>query len=149
MVLAGMAFASRYSIAIDPQVLRCIPEYTIYLIDHHDKNPVKDKLYAFKSKDLSPIYEEGTEMLKYLRAGPGDVVEVRSNDQVFINGKAGVMGLKLAEEKLGQPASNFHGKTTLGEDQYWFLGTSVESFDSRYWGAVKRENIVGRAYPLF
>ncbi|MBO0160281.1 S26 family signal peptidase, partial [Vibrio parahaemolyticus] len=26
---------------------------------------------------------------------------------------------------------------------------SISSFDSRYWGAVKDEQIIGRAYPLF
>ncbi|WP_341848759.1 S26 family signal peptidase [Vibrio parahaemolyticus] len=25
----------------------------------------------------------------------------------------------------------------------------MSSFDSRYWGAVKDEQIIGRAYPLF
>jgi len=149
ILLAGTAFASRYSIVGDPQEVRCIPGYTVYLLDRKNTTPVRGELYAFKSKDLSPIYGKGTEMLKYLRAIPGDVVEVRENNQVFINGKPSVMGLGLAEEKLGQPANNFYGKTTLGENQYWFLGTSPESFDSRYWGAVTGESIVGRAYPLF
>ncbi|MCG7878828.1 MAG: signal peptidase I [Candidatus Thiodiazotropha endolucinida] len=149
MVLAGMAFASRYSIVGDPQEVRCIPDYTVYLVDKKDTELKRGQLYMFLSKDLSPIYEEGTEMLKYLRAVPGDEVEIRDNDQIFINGEASEWGLGLAQEKLGQPSSNFHGKTKLGDDQYWFLGTSPKSFDSRYWGAVKRENIIGRAYPLF
>lgn len=88
-------------------------------------------------------------MLKYMRGMPGDTVEVRKNDQVFINGEASEHGLLLAGEKLGQPASKFYGKATLKEDEYWFLGTSPRSFDSRYWGAVTRDQIIGRAYPLF
>lgn len=149
MVLAGMAFASRYAIMGDPQEERCIPGYTVYLVDKKDTQLERGQLYLFLSKDLSPIYEKGTKMLKYLRAVPGDDVEIRDNDQIFINGKASEWGLPLAEEKLGQPSSNFHGKTKLGDDQYWFMGTSPKSFDSRYWGAVKREDIIGRAIPIF
>ena len=149
LVLLGMFIGARYRIVGDPQTIRCIPGYTVYLVDLQDRELVRGKLYMFRSKNLAPIYAEGTKMLKYLRGMPGDFIEVRSNDQVFINGVASEAGLSLAEEKLGRPASSFHGKATLGADDYWFLGTSPLSFDSRYWGAVKRESIVGRAYPIF
>lgn len=149
MVLGWLSFASRYTIVGDPQELRCIPGYTVYLVDKKDTELKRGQLYMFLSKDLRPIYDEGTKMLKYLRAVPGDDVEIRDNDQIFINGEASEWGLSLAPQKLGQPSSNFHGRTKLRDGQYWFLGTSPQSFDSRYWGAVKRENIIGRAYPLF
>lgn len=149
LFLAGVSFASRFMIVGDPQEERCIPGYTVYLIDKNDVELERGKLYMFHSKDLSPIYKEGTNMLKYLRGMPGDLVEVRENNQVFINEKAGEYGLDLAEEKLGRAASTFHGKSVLGTNQYWFLGTSTRSFDSRYWGSVANESIVGRAYPLF
>lgn len=149
MLLFGMYFGSRYRIVGDPQTVRCIPGYTVYLLDLEDKELVRGGLYVFRSKNLEPIYAEGTHLLKYLRGLPGDLIEVRSNDQVFINDKASEAGLSLAQEKLRRPASSFYGKVVLGKDELWFLGTSPLSFDSRYWGAVKRENIVGRAYPIF
>jgi len=148
IIVTFIAFASRFSIAIDPQLVRCIPGYTIYLVDRRNTELVRGNLYMFFSKNLSPIYEEGTRMLKYLRALPGDEIEIRSNDQIFINGNASEWGLSLAAKKLGRSASDYHGKLTLVDNQYWFLGTSTGSFDSRYWGSVKRENIIGRAYPL-
>lgn len=145
----GAAFSARFVIAGDPQTIRCIPGYDVYLVDKFDREPERGGLFVFLSKDLSPVYGEGTKMLKYMRGMPGDTVEVRSNDQVFINDLASEYGLVLATEKLGLPASKFYGKTTLKENEYWFLGTSPRSFDSRYWGAVTRDQIVGRAYPLF
>ncbi|MDX7527058.1 S26 family signal peptidase, partial [Enterobacter hormaechei] len=33
--------------------------------------------------------------------------------------------------------------------EYWFSGEAATSFDSRYWNSVKREQIVGRAWPLW
>ncbi len=149
MLVAGTTFFSRFSIAIDPQQERCIPGYRVYLVDHQDQELIRGELYAFRSKDLSPIYDEGTEMLKYLKGVPGDRIVINESDQIFINDKPDQWGLSLAEEKLGQPASNFRGNVTLGENQYWFMGTSTKSFDSRYWGTISGEQIIGRAYPIF
>ncbi|HHN45800.1 MAG TPA: hypothetical protein ENN09_00025 [Planctomycetes bacterium] len=39
---------------------------------------------------------------------------------------------------------------TLGGDEYFFLGdNSPSSRDSRYWGAIKRDALVGRAWFIF
>ncbi len=146
---SGIAFASQYSLVFDPQSVRCIPEYRFYIVDRKDTTLVRDQLYMFLSKDLSPIYPEGTKMLKYLRGFPGDTISISAADQIFINGEPKEYGLLLAQTKLGQPAAHFRGDMTLAENQYWFLASSPRSFDSRYWGAVKGERIMGRAYAIF
>lgn len=125
MVLMGLSIIimfnlliARYRIAIDFESIRCIPEYAIYIVDKHDKVPKRNQLYLFKSKNLQPIYPKNTMMLKYLRGLPGDVVTIDQHDDIYI------------------------------DNHYWFLGTSIHSFDSRYWGSVKQSNILGRAYAL-
>ena len=149
LVIAGKLFSARYVIAGDPYKVRCIQEYSMYLIDKKDTKLVRDKLYLFRSKDLSPVYPEGTHILKYLRGIPGDHVEVSTNDQILVNDNVVAYGLVLAQEKLGKPPEAFHGKGVLKPDEFWFMGTSPRSFDSRYWGTVKREDVMGRAYPIF
>jgi conjugal transfer pilin signal peptidase TrbI len=121
----------------------------MYLVHKGATQIERGKLYAFKSKDLSPIYAENTQMLKYLMAIPGDQVEITPDERVLVNGEEVAFGLKHAEEKLGQSVSVFVGKAVLGRDEFWFLGTSADSFDSRYWGSVTKDKIVGRAYGLF
>ncbi len=38
----------------------------------------------------------------------------------------------------------------LGEDQYFVIGDdAVDAYDSRYWGAVPRENIIGRVTRIY
>lgn len=148
LYMCGSLFFTRFSIEIDPQVVKCIPRYSVYLVDHSDQEVQRGKLFAFTSKGLSPIYEDGTRMLKYLKGLPGDEVEI-SGEQVSINGDYVTYGLSLAEDKLGLPKSKFQGKKILPVNQYWFLGTSHKSFDSRYWGGVTNDQIIGRAYPLF
>ncbi len=149
MFLSAAAFFTRFTFAADPQSVRCIPNHSFYLVDKFDTEVERDGLFAFRSKDLKPIYEKGTKMIKFLRAMPGDTVEIDKNNHIYINKQLYATGLMWAQEKLGQPDSYFQGKSTLAENQYWFLGASEKSFDSRYWGAVNHEDIIGRVYPIF
>lgn len=146
---AGHMFAQNYSIGIDPQLERCIPTHRVFLVERKPAESIeRDGIYLFLSKDLSPFYKSGTKMLKHVRGMPGDVVNINTDDQIVVNGKLIDTGLyvagtiKVAKEK-------FQGTQTLKQDEYWFMGTSPRSFDSRYWGPVKRNAIISRAYPIF
>ena len=146
----GMSyFLGRYRIGYDSQIVKCIPGYTLYLIDKKDRIVERDAIYAFSAKGLEPVYANGTQMVKFARGMPNDKVEITPEDyRVLINEHELFQGLPLAH-RLGKDDDFFVGKGTLKEQQYWFFGTSEESFDSRYWGVVHDDQIVGRAYPLF
>ena len=146
--IVGLSFADRYRIVYDPQLERCLPNHSVYLIDLKDKELHRGAIYAFSAKNMEPFYDDGTMMLKVLSGMPGDTVEVNKNQEIVVNGDVKQVGLQLAN-KLNVPVSHFFGKGVLPEKHYWFLGESVSSFDSRYWGSVKDEQIIGRAYPLF
>lgn len=145
--VAGAAFADRYRFGIDKQIEKCIPGYSVYIIDRKDTALKKDAIYAFSARGLDPLYEDGTQMVKYLRGMPGDQVKV-TPDEVLINGAVLGRGLVHAET-LNLTADSFTGEATLKDGNFWFMGTSDLSFDSRYWGTVKNDQILGRAYPLF
>ncbi|WP_283738619.1 S26 family signal peptidase [Alcaligenes faecalis] len=147
MATAGIMFMDRYRIGIDPQIEKCIPGITFYLIDLKDKQLERDGIYVFMAKGLEPLFKEGTQMVKFLRGMPGDTVEVTKDHRVMVAGQELGRGLFLTRE-LEQPVEKFIGKGVLKEGSYWFMGTSDRSFDSRYWGTVKDEQIIGRAYPL-
>lgn len=134
----------------DSQYERCIPEYTYYAreFDKPEKSKLKrNSIYAFYSKDLAPIYEKDTQMIKFLRGMPGDHVKVTS-EGVFINGDLISAGLHHAY-KMNIPEKQFYGEKVLGNNEYWFMGSSDSSFDSRYWGAVTYEQIIAEVHPLF
>ena len=65
-----------------------------------------------------------------------------------VNGTAYADGLLVAYETNVDP-NLFVRETDLGKDQYFMLGQSPRSFDSRYWGTISETQILGRAYPLF
>lgn len=145
---AGTAFASRYRIGYDPQKEKCLPGYSAFLIDLKDQHLERGGIYAFVTRGLTPFYKDGTRMVKILRGMPGDTVEIKAQREVIVNGEVVGEGLYLADA-LHQPESRFYGKAELKEGNYWFMGKSPLSFDSRYWGTVKDDQIIGRAYPLF
>ncbi|MBB3105178.1 S26 family signal peptidase [Azomonas macrocytogenes] len=144
----GMALGSRFRIGVDSQREKCLPSYTFFLIDRADKSLARGHTYAFSARHLQPFFEDGTQMVKILAAMPGDVVEVTADQLVKVNGHEVGKGLPHAE-RLGRTVASFVGKAVLTPQTYWFMGNSPQSFDSRYWGGVNDEQIIGRAYPLF
>lgn len=83
---------------------------------------------------------------------PGEIL-VLDNKGITVKNKENPEGFALSEEYL--PVSEEYGNmtTTLGVDEYFVMGDNRDaSSDSRRWGALKREFIVGkvllRAYPF-
>jgi len=153
-------FMGNYRIGIDFQGERCLPEHKVWLIDLNDQRLVKGATYSFHSKGAAPIYTDGTRMLKILAAVPGDKVAVRVDSehingvevvrepQVLVNDTIVARGL-IHAKRAQVDYRQFAGESVLTEGRYWFLGTSPLSFDSRYWGTVTSEQIIGRAYAIF
>ncbi len=74
---------------------------------------------------------------------PGETVEVRSGT-VYINGEA------LQEPYLQRPDSSNAKLLTLREKGYYVIGDNRRnSNDSRVWGVVPEENIVGRVWLVY
>lgn len=147
--IACYVFFSRYSFAYEPAIVRCLPEYSFFIVDHMDRSPARNALFAFQSKDLRPMFPLDQKMIKIMKGMPGDNIEINAFDQIFINGTPDSQGLMWAKTKLGREPASFRGKVTLKSNEYWMLGTAAVSFDSRYWGSIGAERIIGRAYPLF
>lgn len=98
--------------------------------------------------------EGGRSLIKRVIGLPGETVLLRGQSVTVINEKH-PDGFTLEEPYLDP--KNLEGRndmrTTLGEDEYFVLGDNRRvSADSRIWGTLARENIVGRAfirlYPL-
>lgn len=148
-LVGGSVYAagSRWSIAIDAQENRCLPPYRIWLIDKQQTSPVQGETFAFLAQNLGPVFADGTKIVKVLEGMPGDRVSV-SESKTSINGRTVAMGLQVASDYGISPA-RYIREGRIPADGYWFFGRTADSFDSRYWGSVKRSQIVGRAYPIW
>lgn len=134
---------NRYQFAIDPQNNQCLPPYRIYLVDKFDKAPIRGKPFAFKSQYIR-VYGKG---IKIVDAIPGDIVSVTS-EETTVNGSMVGEELRLAKES-GHSERELTRSGKIPEGKIWLMGRTKLSFDSRYWGSVSQDNVLGRAYPLW
>lgn len=141
-------FHANFAIAWDRQVIRCL-DVRFLLVDKKDRQPRRDAIVTYISRQAAPIIENGTVVGKYLRGMPGDTVEIRPDETVLINGIEVTKGMPHLFGIPEPQRSKFFGRRTLGSNEYWVMGTEPMSFDSRYWGPIHREQIIGRAYALF
>lgn len=110
---------------------------------------VTPRLFGLNRGDIVIVHSpvQDIELIKRLIGKPGDTIELRDN-RVLVNGEP------LNEPYLPPDANS--GPTrdatqwTLGENEYFIMGDNRSfSQDSRVFGPVKVENIIGRGLLLY
>lgn len=103
--------------------------------------PVRGDVVVFKLPRM-----EKRDLIKRIIGVPGDTVSIEGST-VTITNAAHPTGFVLNEPYL-DPANvsqNDHVSVTLGNDEYFVLGDNRRvSADSRSWGKLPRQNIIGR-----
>ncbi len=101
-----------------------------------------------KRGDVIVLHPPSAPQLNYIKriiALPGEQIDIR-NGQIFVN-QAQIDEPYIPNEQTlvrNQQAANLSQK--LGSNEYFVLGDNRDhSSDSREWGMVPRENIIGRA----
>ena len=138
-------FGFPYRLGIDGQKTRCLP-WSVFIIQRTVPTQInKGDLLQFKAGALGFGFD-GLLFVKQVGAVPGDRVEVR-NDVLYINGTA-IDRLWLMKTMKREKGS-FDRSFIVPSGEYLMIGTARESFDGRYWGTIKKEQILGNATPLF
>lgn len=116
-------------------------------ISYRTRTPQRGDIVVFHAPDSAncPV-GAGCDYIKRVIGVPGDVVEVKDNG-FYINGE------KLVESYLPPDTQTLPGAftrdraITLGEQEYFVSGDNrMHSSDSRSWGPIQPEMIVGRAF---
>lgn len=143
---------SGFRVGLDAQRLigqpACMPSL-VYLWSKTDGNPPArgDYVVARMPKTAFGVGgREGDRIIKIVMGVPGDSIRI-SGTELWINGKH-TDRLWLAKSLPGKTVGDYDVQIVLGEHQYFVMGTTKESFDSRYWGPINREAIIGSALPL-
>lgn len=84
-------------------------------------------------------------LLKRVVAVEGDIIEFKE-DKVFLNGNF-LKGRKF-KDSSGLPLPKLEGKFTLKENEYFVLGDAEDSFDSIYFGEIRKEIILNIAKKI-
>lgn len=83
-------------------------------------------------------------LIKRVVGLPGETVEIKGND-ILIKNKDSPKGFLWKQGDFNLVKNRADMMVTLSNDEYFVLGDNRgESADSRMWGALKREFIVGR-----
>jgi signal peptidase I len=112
-------------------------------------NPHRQQIVIFKP----PYAQNQTDLIKRVIGLPGDTVDIHDG-AVWINGKkleeaytTGPTRLPYRSELLPP----FHGlPLVVPKDQYFVMGDNRgNSYDSRYWGCVPRDDILGTPVTIY
>ena len=145
MVAAADAVRSRWIIGgVGPNDPTSLTGHWFFVVDRHDQEMSRGTLVAFKTDArMLPWFQPGTLFIKRVVAVTGDEVEVTAQG-LRVNGHRVADALSLAST-LKTSAEALSRQDKVAKGQVWVVGTSPDSFDSRYWGPVQRAQIVGVA----
>lgn len=120
-------------------VAACPPEHAIQagLIMGSIK---KDPFYRH-----APCPLHSRPVIKILAAVPGDYVSAGGSQEILINGRPFPGSAPLHSSIL--PRWRFTGH--LGEDEYLLLSPAADGYDSRYWGPVRRKDVIVQLRKVF
>ena len=128
--------------------LRFDPRSIVRLVPFLDVEE-KGDLFPFHAPKRGEIVifrfpkDESRDFVKRVVGVPGDTVEIKGG-QVFINGRA------LDEDYITRHSVGFRSPVTVPPDSFYGLGDNRRaSHDSREWGMVPVENMIGRAWVSF
>lgn len=106
--------------------------------------PRRQDVIVFRAPPQASM--EQKDFIKRLIGLPGDHLEIRSYDGVYINGR------KLDEPYIGplQAPDYDYGPVEVPSGQYFVMGDNRrDSNDSHRWGFLNRANLLGKAMIIF
>lgn len=107
-------------------------------------DPQRGDICVFKFPE-----DESKDYIKRVIGLPGETVEIR-NRVVYINGEPIEEPYVFHKNPHYDRRTDEYGPVVIPEGQYLMLGDNREgSSDSRFWGFVKREKIVGKALVIY
>lgn len=109
-------------------------------LSYNFRDPVRGEVVIFRyPKNPSIFY------IKRVIGLPNETVKITGTTATIIN-EEHPEGFTI-DQPYVENTSNTPNETKLGDGEYFVMGDNRSaSSDSRYWGALPRKNIIGRAY---
>lgn len=110
-------------------------------ISYRLRDPKRGEVIIFKS----PL-DESQRYIKRIIGLPGETVNIADGSITIINSEGSFL-LNESEYFFEPVYTDLDTNITLGDGQYFVLGDNRSmSYDSRRWGTVPEENIIGKAW---
>lgn len=149
IIVAELLIGSRYHLALVANI-PCLPaRMYLYRFTTSEEPFRRGEQVVFKTDSRHfPRFALGTRFLKEVRCLPGEEVDIDSSCHVQCTGQDGpVYQAELEPEVvqlLHRSCEDFAVKRRIPPGHYFVVGTYPHSWDSRYWGLVKPEEVIGK-----
>lgn len=144
--LMMLLFFNRFKLSPDLQEYRCLEQW-LFLVDKSDQELKKGHMVAFRHKDGAKKIPKGIGLIKILRGEAGDHIKVTEH-YTEVNGVRLNVTMTFGLKVLEEVATKYEREFTVPEGHYFFMGTTKFSNDSRFWGTIAKEQVVGRSYAI-
>lgn len=153
LLAAAAYFRANYRIGIATQASTCLPGWRVFIVNLNDRVPTRGEVYAFRANGIAVningqvFFPDGTLLAKEVAGVPGDRITV-TTATTNVNDTEKGQGLALSRT-LQRQAESFVRNEHVPNGHYFFMGRTYDSYDGRYWGYVRADQIIGRATKLF
>ncbi len=101
----------------------------------------------FKDRFITKTLARHDMLTKQVGCLPGDILTVDAGRSFSCNGKT--LGQALETDSHGDLLPLFVFSGVIPPEAYFMIGSNPRSFDSKYFGFVKKNEILYKAYPLW
>ncbi len=138
-------FLKSHGIYFEKHTMGCLP-WMFYMADKQVQQVNRGDVMLFASRGAVPLFKDGSPLVKMVIGMPGDKI-VSKDGKLFVNGRywgSLVHGLL----HFHKPAGFWDRDIVLQKDEYFMLGSEPRSFDSRFWGVVRREQFRAKLHLI-
>ncbi len=145
LVLVLLAGAYLSGIRISFNVSGSLPFRVFLTVRGGEISCGPSKIGLFRLNVQNPYWDYGAVFAKRFIGCPGDTLRTQGT-KFYLNGER--IAVASGHDSKGVAVSSFRFNGVIPAGSYFVLGDGGRSYDSRYWGFVKKSWIVGRGFPL-
>ena len=140
LFLGGEA-SGRIAVNLSPSV-----KPRLFFLVRHPAEIRKGNYVIFRPEHMDP-YINGKMLVKKVTCDEGDTLTEKGKEY-FCNGTI-YLGRAKDFSLKGERLKNFVYNGVIPKGFCFVEGSNINSYDSRYWGFLRKSDIEARAYPVF
>lgn len=146
LVLALLAGAHLSGVRISFNISGSLPHRAFLTVRGGEVSCGPGSIGLFRLNVRNPYWDYGTVFAKRFVGCPGDTLRTEGAE-FYLNGERAAVS--SGHDSRGAAVASFRHDGVIPAGSYFVLGDGERSYDSRYWGFVRKSWVVGRGFPLF